>query len=241
MRTYRTSLISLTLLVGLAVTMLHAAQSAIFWSSNKKHPSGNRTYSTNFPLTENPISEGGNWINGGTNGLQWQNCRTTTNKVFGTQSGTNGFDDSTCLVSGTWGSNQMAQATVFRTASGAQFDEVEIRLRSNISANSNSGYEFNCSVVPTDPYVQIVRWNGPLGNFTLLDSRDTAGCANGSTLKATAVGSTLTVFVGGVEVFHVTDSTFFSGKPGMGFYIQNGTSADNAGFGFINFTAQDGL
>ena len=27
------------------------------------------TYTTNFPLTENPILENGNWINGGTTGL----------------------------------------------------------------------------------------------------------------------------------------------------------------------------
>src|SRR5438046_7973905 len=29
------------------------------------------SYTTNFPLTENPISEGGNWINGLTNGIDW--------------------------------------------------------------------------------------------------------------------------------------------------------------------------
>lgn len=30
-----------------------------------------KTYSTKFPLTESPISEGGNWINGSTEGLDW--------------------------------------------------------------------------------------------------------------------------------------------------------------------------
>jgi hypothetical protein len=29
------------------------------------------TYTTNFPLTENPIFEGGHWINGLINGLDW--------------------------------------------------------------------------------------------------------------------------------------------------------------------------
>jgi hypothetical protein len=32
---------------------------------------------TNFPLTEDPISEGGNWIGGGTTGLDWNNVQTT--------------------------------------------------------------------------------------------------------------------------------------------------------------------
>ena len=32
---------------------------------------GVHTYNTNFPGIESPISEGGNWINGGTNGIDW--------------------------------------------------------------------------------------------------------------------------------------------------------------------------
>ena len=46
------------------------------------------SYSTNFPLTEDPISEGGRWINGSV-GLDWKNCRTTPGLAFGTQSGAN--------------------------------------------------------------------------------------------------------------------------------------------------------
>ena len=38
-------------------------------------------YTTNFPLTENPISESGKWINGGVAG--WLNVRTTPGHVFG--------------------------------------------------------------------------------------------------------------------------------------------------------------
>ena len=33
----------------------------------------NGSYSTTFPLTENPISEGGSWTNGGATGLGWAN------------------------------------------------------------------------------------------------------------------------------------------------------------------------
>src|SRR5437016_5611565 len=35
-----------------------------------------RTYTTDFALTEDPISEGGNWINGLVVGLDWRNCAT---------------------------------------------------------------------------------------------------------------------------------------------------------------------
>src|SRR5437879_2900763 len=56
------------------------------------------SYSTNFPLTENPISEGGRWLNGGTVGLDWTNFRTTSNKAYGLEVGTNGYDDSTAIL-----------------------------------------------------------------------------------------------------------------------------------------------
>src|SRR5438876_7626560 len=84
-----------------------------------------RTYSTSFPLTENPISENGNWINGATNGISWHDVRTTTNLAFGTDSG--GTSDSTALVTGTWGNSQTVQATVRIVASNSGVDEVELR------------------------------------------------------------------------------------------------------------------
>src|SRR5262249_45748237 len=44
----------------------------------------NGSYSTTFPLTENPISEGGSWTNGGATGLGWANVQTTPGLSFGT-------------------------------------------------------------------------------------------------------------------------------------------------------------
>jgi hypothetical protein len=40
------------------------------------------TYTTNFPNTENPISEDGHWQNGATNGIDWTDCRTKPGLVF---------------------------------------------------------------------------------------------------------------------------------------------------------------
>src|SRR5208337_935597 len=74
--------------------------------------SGN-SYTTNFPLTENPISEGGRWINGGTVGLDWTNVRTTPGLAFGTELSTStNDDDSAAVLSGTWGPNQTVTAAV---------------------------------------------------------------------------------------------------------------------------------
>src|ERR1700675_1494441 len=128
-----------------------------------------RPYSTSFPLTENPVSLGGNWINGGSTGLDWGNSRTTPGLAFGTVvSGAPPYNDSTAVLAGTWASNQMAQATVYTVnQTHAIYEEVELRLRSTITAHSITGYEFDyrCTADGSQ-YVVIVRWNGPLHVFT---------------------------------------------------------------------------
>src|SRR4030095_9477408 len=69
-----------------------------------------KTYHSNFPNTENPISEGGHWINGGTAGLDWGNVLTTPGKVFGDQTpGSPPYKDPTAILTGSWGADQAAE------------------------------------------------------------------------------------------------------------------------------------
>lgn len=200
-----------------------------------------RTYTSNFTNTENPLSEAGVWINGGTLGLKWHDCRSTPGFAFGTQPATIKYDDSTCLLSGTWGPNQTAQITIHTVSAGAHasFEEAEVRLRSTITANNSTGYEINCSVEPGNPYMQIVRWNGPLGSFTQLNG-SSVGCGNGDVLKATIVGNTITAYKNGNVVTTATDSTYATGLPGMGFYIESGSNTANNDFGASSITVTDG-
>lgn len=193
-------------------------------------------YSTTFPLTESPISEGGNWVNGKATGINWQNVRTISGLAFGTQDEYGGYDDSTAVLSGVWGADQTAQATVYSSNISSGFAEVELRLRTTISANSITGYELNYSVVSSNGYCQVVRWNGPLGSWTGLDGR-VCNVPNGSVVKGSIVGNLITTFVNGVEIFHVSDNTFTTGSPGIGFYSMG--NADS-GFGFTSFTATGG-
>ena len=164
------------------------------------------TYTTNFPLIENPISEGGHWINGLTTGIDWSDVATTPGRAFGTQTGIGpNFADSTALLTGSWEPTQTVQAVVYiASADSTTFEEVELRLRSSLSAGSCTGYEVNFSVKPDNPYCQIVRWNGPLGDFTLLDARS-VGVVNGDVVKATIVGSTITCYINDAVIFGVTD------------------------------------
>jgi hypothetical protein len=201
-----------------------------------------RTYTTKFPNAENPLSESGVWVNGGTDGLDWHDCRTTSAFAFGTQPATINYDDSTCLVNGTWGANQTVEITIHTVTAGAHasFEEVEVRLRSKITGHVNTGYEINCSVKPGNAYMQIVRWNGALGDFTYLNG-SAVGCKDGDVLKATISGSKITAYKNGTAIMTATDTKFADGLPGMGFYIQSGTSSANNDFGASSFTATDGV
>ena len=138
----------------------------------------------------------------------------------------------------------MAQATVHTVnQTDSLFEEVELRLRSSISAHSNTGYEINFRCSKTNnAYSQIVRWNGPLGNFTYLwnNGGSQYGVKNGDVVKATIVGNVITTYINGVQIATVTDNTFKTGNPGMGFYLQGGSGVSRD-YGFTNFTASDAL
>src|SRR5439155_17446512 len=89
-----------------------------------------RTYSTTFPATENPISEGGNWTSGSAAGtcggsLCYYNFRTTQGFAFGTMPVGVGARDSTAILTGSWGRNQ----TITATAHWTNFTAGELELR----------------------------------------------------------------------------------------------------------------
>jgi hypothetical protein len=203
---------------------------------------GRHSYATRFAVAENPVSEGGNWVCGKSVGLDWADVATGRGLAYGLESGSGGFDDATALLTGAWSPNQSAQATV-RTVrqNGAVWQEVELRLRSSLSANRATGYEINFRCLKTkDAYTEIVRWNGPLGDFTYLSHRDGGpfGVADGDVIKASVIGDRITVFKNGVKVAEAVDATFSGGSPGMGFFIK-GAAGDGRDYGFTRFSASD--
>jgi hypothetical protein len=213
-------------------------------------PSGStgRTYSTNFPRAENPISEGGNWVDGKRDGLDWADIRTTPGFAFGTEIGgvrppLQKYDDSTALLTGTWAPNQTAQATVHRVNEDNDnvYQEVELRLRSSLSPHNATGYEvmFRCSKSP-NAYCSIARWDGILGAWMMLkENRGSKyGVADGDVVKASIVGDTITVYINGAQITQTSDYLFTKGNPGMGFYLEKATGINNQ-CGFSSFTAAD--
>jgi len=216
-----------------------------------QHPIASRvphhTYTTHFPLTEDPISEGGQWRNGAKDAFDWTDVRTAHGLAFGTESGgkrtaPQEYDDSTALLTGTWRPDQTAQATVhFVNPDDRINEEVELRLRSSLSPHKATGYEILFRAFGgANSYCEIVRWNGPLGDFTYVGRAKGTRCAlrDGSVVKATAVGNVITAYIDGVQVVQARDDTYTSGNPGMGFFLYKATGV-NADYGFTSFTAWD--
>ena len=204
-------------------------------------PTTAKTFSTEFPLTEHPISEHGIWRHVGTS---WSYVRSVANHAIGTQSGSGGYDDSYAYLTG-FGPDQKAQATLWiDPAIGGDYREVELLLRWADSPTRARGYE--CNLAWNGSYAEIVRWNGPYGDFAYVtrQTRFAPGIMpprNGDVFKATISGSEIHVYLnkndgkGDRLIVSGRDTTFVDGEPGMGFFIQG--RVDPAQFGFSSYTA----
>jgi hypothetical protein len=200
------------------------------------------------------------WINGQTDGIDWIDCMTQNGgEVCGKVSrmtvaerraeqvhdeagdddaGTAGdYDDPTAVLSGEWGRNQYGKATVFcRNPTNKYFQEVEIRLRSSITPHSCTGYEVFWRALKTEEgYAEIVRWNGPIGDFTSLARKvgTEFGVKDGDVVEASIEGDLIRGFINGVEVITATDDVFSEGAPGVGFNFF--VSTTNVDHGFTSF------
>jgi hypothetical protein len=194
------------------------------------------TYTTNFDLTESPISEHGAWHRAGNN---FTNVNTANGIAFGTNGANDTYDDSYALLSG-FGPDQQAQAVVFRSPSlvtTAVTHEVELLLRFADDANGARGYECTFNYAGD---VLAAKWNGTLGDFTPLDITGGAGnlgdLQDGDVIKCTIVGSIISFYINGVLMGQATDSTFTDGQPGIGFFTRPKGVNDNPNFGLTSYT-----
>ena len=226
-----------------------------------------RPYSTNFPLTENPISENGNWIGGSsagssllaggkiwTAGRLWGDVQTASGMAYGVSEPTE-FGDPTAILTGTWGPTQTvtAKVKINQAPTGRCCHEVELRLRTTISSHAITGYEAYCSVMPSRPYCHVARWNGPNGSYWNFETGSSATyLKDGDVLKATAAGTNptvITVYKNGAQILQATDTgvagggfgaygPWPTGNPGIGFY--DNPDSNWKYFGFSSFSASDG-
>lgn len=221
-------------------------------------PAFAQNYGPDSPtLTENPISQGGTWVNGATTGIDWGDVQTTPGFFFGDKesAGCSGGSptlctDSTAVVTGTWSPNQAVQTVVkVNTVTSTVGREVEDRLLTTITAHSIKGYEINYSCATSTLYFQLVRWNGALGSFDQLDQGNpSTACTTGDVMTARSSVSGGTVIItfainGVAQTFtncsctnpHDSSTTpghsaILTGNPGIGFFDSLDTNFNDAGF-----------
>jgi hypothetical protein len=186
--------------------------------------SGAPSYATNFDGTENPISEGGRWTTGKKVGLDWQDPQTAGGLAFSDATVT-GYTDPIAHLSG-YPANQSAKGTVHRQAgyTPPSSHEIELLLRFAIAPHKARGYEIDIFFGSGG---SIVRWNGALGDFTVLNSTGpgVGDVLDGDVLEATAIGDVITVTKNGTIVMKATDATWSDGNPGFGLFVRPGAGA----------------
>jgi len=188
-------------------------------------------FSTNFDGTENPLSEGGVWIN---NGLDWTKCQKANGYAFGTQSGVGGYDDSYAYLRGFSRNVQLSAVVRIPNPNVIGTHEVELHARWIDGPHVAQGYEISLNLSGD---VQIIRWNGPFGDFTLIGTvGNYPGLKDGDVFSATALENVITGYVNGVPLAQAIDDTFPSGNPGIGFFRR--AQGNNSDFGFNSFTAE---
>jgi hypothetical protein len=201
--------------------------------------------STTWPNTENPISQGGLFLQGGSDGSDWQNTQSVGGspgiaRATGT-SAIGAFNDNICCLKQSMFSisptKHYSQGT-FHVAAGyspAVTHETGLYTCLSISAHVAKGYEMNWGF---GQGVQPVRWNGALGDFDASPfttvSGSAFGVADGDVVKVTFDSSSGSPVITMQNItqsltFVVTDTTagkVLTGQPGFGFFGHPDASLD---------------
>ncbi|HKV74600.1 MAG TPA: hypothetical protein VJN95_08775 [Gemmatimonadales bacterium] len=216
-------------------------------------------YQSDFPGTENPVSEGGRWLGGFTTGKAWSDCQTVPGQIYGRQQldWARSYSDGSAYLTGTWSPDQTVTAVVYQNATVPAenwFEESEIRLRGTLTANSLTSYEISWKMrgaTPSSAYLILVRWNGPWGNFTYLSNVNFIGgngngsqyaLVDGDVVTGTVIGNTIYAWKNGVlqATALITDTpgaVFSGGAPGIGFNLEAAGAGHNADYGFRSIEA----
>jgi hypothetical protein len=118
--------------------------------------------------------------------------------------------------------------------------EAELLLRFSDSTSGARGYECLFAFYGG---VQVVRWNGTQGDYTVLPS--TAGTGNlgrelltGDVIKASISGNVINLYINGTLVMRAADSAFTAGQPGIGFFTRPGGNSAHLALTRITASSQ---
>ena len=209
-----------------------------------QYSSAPKDYATSFNEfpPENPINQGGIWVRGATEGLDWTDPQTSylgdgNSGAFATQIGPSAppFNDSIAHLKN-FAPDQYVKVIMDLGGGGTSDLEAELLLRFAITPHNARGYELD--IVPTSG-LHIVRWNGALNSYNDMTPGGiwtNLSFANGSVIEGWIQGNTITVKCNGnlVTTLNVQQwatnnggAYFGGGNPGMGFWNMTGAITHN--------------
>ena len=205
-------------------------------------------YSTTFTATEDPISEGAIWTNGGAVGLDWNNVKTANGRAYGSVN-VSGYDDDIAHLKTSYidfNADQYVEATVYREvgyAPSTAKHEIELLVRFQITANNARGYEIlwgGGGGVNGECY--IVRWNGVVTSYTAMAGGNFDPLVDGDVCRVEISGNTITVKVNGSTILtdQINDfggDVWTDGQPGIGFWPKVDANVDPSKYGWKDWTA----
>jgi hypothetical protein len=204
-----------------------------------------RSYTTTFPLNENPISEGGLWLQTDVTNTKVQ---TVGGNAFGTQADGpySPYDDSHTYMTG-FGNDYEIEGIVYLASPSLPNEpnhEIELLLRytddnpvrsTPYGDTHANGYEIN--IHHNGGYLNLGRWKGD----ALVSLYGPVVPATGDRFKARIVGQTISVYWNETLLFTHTDNDptwkITTGHPGFGFFINPGGGNTNFGFSSIRIQA----
>ncbi len=194
-------------------------------------------YLTNFSAVETTLREGAIWKDGKADGLDWNDVKSNSGIAFAsTLCGIpSRYNDSIAHLIQPFHADQYAQATVFRSKEYSAKHEVELLLRFEINEHFARGYEILWGATG---YLAIVRWNGPLGDYTALFETGDPGIGSaveGDRLRAEIKGTLIRVYkndrlVASADTATSGGAVWSEGRPGIGFWPVDGANVQKYGW-----------
>lgn len=188
-------------------------------------------YNSNFVTPETILSDGGLWHRNQAN--SWTNMKVVNGRAQGTNGPADTYDDSYSILSGAFGNDYELEAVlhVDPTLNFGIAHECELLLRMGDDSGHAFGYEGNFSCFGG---AQIIKWQGDWPNFFTFLSDDSGSpqglghnFANGDVIKATAIGSRLSIYINNALMFSCIDTTFPTGSPAIGAFARPDGDTDN--------------
>ncbi len=199
------------------------------------------SYATSFPLTENPISQGGA-INSGNTAPNESAMQSAGGLAWGTQTGHESqqvpplYNDSMAWLNAYYPPDQRATAIIHYNGANIAANgnlEAELYLRMSIGPLQTGlpfgdtavyGYEINMGMGVFGLFIQIGRWKrlNLFDSFVSGSPLTSMGIHDGDVYSAWIAGNTITVTLNGVVIASATDtpSSWLPavGSPGFGQY-----------------------